>query len=184
MFRADVFIKQLRKKENLSQRKLAELTGISCRQIQRIEHSRSDITLQKLELILDKFGMELKTSPAEPDWKALAYFGMPLNISGYTGQKYKYNVISRNICMASAFLSENRYNPLYARHYDAFKALILALKTHYPSRLEAIREKYKIYLSAFNLSQIQGRHIKLRNICLPLLVKYFSASASDYSPRE
>lgn len=180
MFKADTFIKQLRKKENLSQRKLAQISGISYRQIQRIEQAKSGITLGKLESIIEKFGLELKTSAIAPDWNALFYFGMPLNVSGNPKRKYRYNTIVRNIYLASEFLFENKYNAVYARHYDSFKALLLALKTHYPSKFNEIKNKYKTDFPAFDLFQLQGRHIKLRNICLSRLAIYFSNTACNY----
>jgi transcriptional regulator with XRE-family HTH domain len=171
------FLKGLRKKNNLSQRGLAAASGISFRQIQRIEYAQSDITLKKLTGLLGKFGFEIKITSKEPDWDALISFGLPANMSGIKNKKYKYSEILKNIICASRFLSENKHDMNYARRYDAFKAMLLALKTHYPARFREIEQKHFADLShTFQLKKIEGRHIKLRNICLGGMSGYFKES--------
>ncbi|MCP4129534.1 MAG: hypothetical protein GY754_00835 [bacterium] len=111
----------------------------------------------------------------EPSWNVLFNFGLPLNISDTTINKYNYTTVVKNIIIASNFLLENKQNADYMRHFDSFKALLLALKTHYPSKFKEItKEAHTDLSSAFNLDTIQGKHIKLRNICLSNLSSYFS----------
>ena len=76
MIKAGKFIKELRTKKNLSQRKFAQLTNISYRQIQRIENSQSDITLNKLNNILGNFELELKITVKEME-KKIVLIGDP-----------------------------------------------------------------------------------------------------------
>jgi hypothetical protein len=72
-----------------------------------------------------------------------------------------------NIIPASLFLIENRNEPEYIRYSDAFKALLLVFKIHYPSIFLVIENKAGLELTElFNLENVSGRDIKLRNICL------------------
>ena len=119
----------------------------------------------------------MKLSAKEPDWNVLYNFGLPLNTGNAKKQKYKYSTIAANIISAGQFLLENKNNVSYRRHYDAFKALLLALKTHYPTRYKEIEKMGGINLSEyFELANVQGRHIKLRNICLAGMSGYFNKS--------
>ncbi len=173
MINTGKFIKELRTKRKLSQRKFANLTNISYRQIQRIENSQSDITLGKFKKILGRLGFEIIIKAKEPDWNALHSIGMPLNLKDYRDNKYSYKIMVKNIIFAAQFLIENRENINYQRHYDSFKALLLALKIHYPTRFARIENDFNVDFSAsFELINIYGRHIKLRNICIYDLSKY------------
>ena len=168
------FIKELRNEKNLSQRELARFANISYRQIQRIENCQSDITLGKFCIFLQKFGLDLKVVAKEPDWNVLFNFGLPLNIDNNRKRKYKYKTVVKNIILSSYFLLENKHNVNYMRHYDSFKALLLALRTHYPSKFRKIEDEYRINFStSFDLNNIQGKHIKLRNICVFNLSSFF-----------
>ncbi len=173
MINTGKFIKELRTKRKLSQRKFAELTNISYRQIQRIENSQSDITLGKFKKILGRLGLEIIIRAKEPDWNALHSIGMPLNLRDVSYKKYTYQAIVKNLIFASQFFIENREDVNYQRHYDSFKALILAIKIHYPTRFTKIENDFNVDFSvSFELNNIQGRHIKLRNICIYDLSKY------------
>ena len=166
-------IKDLRNKRGLSQRDFAKLVHMSYRQIQRLEMQESDITLKKFENILRIFGLDLKIAALEPDWEALANFGLPISIR--KRRRYTYKSVKRNIIMAAYFLKEYRPNNKYYRSYDAFKSLLLALKTHYPTKFYEIENKTgRDMLDAYELNKIQGRDIKLRNICLSNLSSYFN----------
>lgn len=173
MIDISLFFKELRRKNNLSQRGLAGIAGLSYRQIQRIENFQSDITVNKLISFLNKFGFELRISAKEPDWNVLYNFGLPLNTGNAGKQKYKYSIIVSNIITAVQFLLENKHDVNYGRHYDAFKAMLLALKTHYPTRFIEVEKMCGINISeSFDLGNVQGRHIKLRNICLARMSGY------------
>jgi hypothetical protein len=125
-------------------------------------------------LFWTQYGFNIQKDTKEPDWNALFNFGLPLNIANNKIKKYKYDTIIKNIVLASHFLNVNKNNTKYLRHYDSFKALLLALKTHYPSRYKEIEKNNNInFLRYFNLDIIQGKHIKLRNICLSNLSDFF-----------
>ncbi len=55
-------IKQVRKAQKISQKRLAAITGISTQTISRLEQGREDIQLSTVLKILDAFGMGLELS--------------------------------------------------------------------------------------------------------------------------
>lgn len=174
MLKLNNYIKELRARRSISQRRLAVISNISFRQIQRLEKMQTDITVKKLDKFLNKFGSELKIKPKEPNWNVLFNFGLPLNIKNTSIKKYSYKKIKESIIAASDFLYENKYNVNYMRNYDSFKALLLALKTHYPSEFTKLENDFKIDFSkSFSLDKIEGRDIKLRNISLSMISDYF-----------
>ncbi len=114
----------------------------------------------------------------EPDWKILSVFGMPINIVQTGKSGITYTMVFNNIILASEFLTETRYNLDYNRHYDAFKAMLLALKIHYPSKYSEIEKKTGSDLNAlFDLNIISGRDIKLQRISLSEISEFFKTSS-------
>ena len=55
-------IKQVRKDQKISQKRLAAITGISTQTISRFEQAEEDIQLSTVLKILDAFGMSLELS--------------------------------------------------------------------------------------------------------------------------
>jgi hypothetical protein len=116
----------------------------------------------------------MTVSKNEPDWGILSVFGMPINIAQTGEPEISYDDAIQNIVYASEFLTENRRDTDYSRHYDAFKALLLALKIHYPSKFLAIENRGGFDLTdLFKLNDISGRDIKLQRICLSKITDYF-----------
>lgn len=116
----------------------------------------------------------------EPDWEILSVFGMPINIVQTGKSEISYDAIIHNIIYASEFLKDNRNNSDYNRHYDAFKAMLLALKIHYPSKYNEIENKTGADLtSLFDLNIISGRDIKLQRISVSGIAAFFKG-ISDY----
>lgn len=113
-------------------------------------------------------------SADEPDWNVLCSFGLPMNMAQSAESHFPHAAVIENIITASSFLIENRSNINYHRYFDAFKAMLLALKIHYPSKFSEIEKQAGINLSdKFNLDNISGRDIKLRNICLTRIAEYY-----------
>jgi len=109
------------------------------------------------------------------DWNVLFNFGMPMNIQQTGNSYFSYDKVVENIITASIFLIKNKNVINYNRYSDSFKALIIALKIRYPSRFQEIEKKADFDLSAmFDLDNISGRDIKLRNISLHRFVEYFN----------
>jgi len=116
----------------------------------------------------------------EPDWTILSVFGMPINIVQTGKSEISYDEVFQNIICASLFLTENRININYNQHYDAFKAMLLALKIHYPSKFLVIENQSGSDLtSLFKLNDIFGRDIKLQRICLSKIAEYFKETPAD-----
>lgn len=55
-------IKQVRKDQKISQRRLSAITGISTQTISRLEQGQEDIQVSTILKILDAFGMSLELS--------------------------------------------------------------------------------------------------------------------------
>lgn len=115
----------------------------------------------------------MENSIKEPDWELLIEFGLPLNHSETGDKNYSADTVIENIVIASEFLLRNQDTD-YNRNYDAFRGLLLALKTHYPTMFAETKKKSgKDLTELFDLDNISGRDIKLRNICLTKITDYF-----------
>ncbi len=174
MKRAAEIIAGLRRREGLAQRAFAAKAGMSFRQVQRIEKGESDITLSKLIGVAKRFGLELALTDSEPRWEALASMGMPLEACGAMVGRCSRRAAEEAVVRAIRFLSRVDSDARYGRHRDAFKALLLALATHYPSRFAEYRRRSGVDVeTVFDMNEIVGRDIKLRNLCLPALARWF-----------
>lgn len=163
-------LQQVRAEHNLSQRVLARLAPISFRQLQRVEQGWSDITVGKLDPLLRRFGLELAVKAREPKWKVLCYFGLPM--AGYRPAKSSVHQFLSALAQACAFFSERGPEPAWARHFDALKALLFALQIHYPTLYARLRKRPgPDFEVVFRMDEVEGRHIKLRNIALPILCR-------------
>ncbi len=94
------FIKHLRKNYGLSQRQLAGLSGISFRQIQRIEKRKSDISFSKFYNLLQQFGFDFVLSPPEPNWNILAGYGFALSYEEENIQNVSYDEFWKELLKA------------------------------------------------------------------------------------
>lgn len=157
-------LKQLRESNALSQRALAEESGVSFRQIQRIESGESEPTISLASKLLKVFDRNLETSMREPHWNFLKLFGIPVSISGkakpfeQAWQELRYSI---------EFLYHHQSDRSLGRFRDGVKAIVLTLKTHYPSLFDDLRlVTPSDQIQSLNLNEIRGRDIKLRNIAL------------------
>ncbi len=173
----------LRRREGLAQRTFATKAGMSFRQVQRIEKGESDITLSKLIGVVRRFGMELALTEREPRWDALAFMGMPLETRARGTGRCSRRSVDEAVVGAIRFLSRKDAGAGYGRHRDAFKALLLTLATHYPSRFaEYARRSGVDVVAVFGMDVIAGKDIKLRNLCLPALARWCKSHAAP--PRQ
>lgn len=110
----------------------------------------------------------------EPDWDTLIKFGLPLNIRQDANDIPGYDRVMQQIILAAKFLAETGHIPHNERYYDSFKALLLSLMIHYPVEFSRIENAAGIDLvKKFELNSISGRDIKLRNISLNLISRYY-----------
>lgn len=162
-------VRHLRIRAGLSQRELSKATRVSFRQIQRIESGESDPSLRLANQILKAFDAQLIHNFREPDWALLCSIGMPLELSAPSAPPTRdWDFIQKEIAYACHFLIENKNDNTRGRFFDSLKALLLSLKSHYPTRFKFLERKVD---GQFDLTTIRGRDIKLRNICLHTLAK-------------
>lgn len=115
----------------------------------------------------------------KPDWSILINFGLPVNPRQETHDTPGYVSVVQQIINAAKFLSGTDDIPHNSRYYDSFKALLLALKIHYPSEFRKIENSAGMdFVKSFELDNISGRHIKLRNIALSLISSYYRNTAN------
>ena len=175
-----LIIRKLREENRVSQRRFADATGMSYRQVQRIEKGESDITMGKFLGILHTFDRDLKLIRREPDWNTLVDFGLPVRMGLGKRKKYDFPKVIDVLISSVFFLDENKQAFRHQRIFDAFISLLLTLKTHYPTIFRFLREQTGRDLdSVFELQSILGRHIKLRNISLLSVSKYLARERID-----
>ena len=59
LFRSAEFVKERRKEVNLTQEEFAERTGVALTVIRKIEQGKTNLNLDKVNLVLSMFGHEL-----------------------------------------------------------------------------------------------------------------------------
>jgi len=108
-----------------------------------------------------------------PQWDILAAFGLPLNSRNQVGLIPDYKTVFDNMVFASHYFAVSVSRD---RYYESFKALLVSLKIHYPTEFGKIEKASGLNLSeSFHLDIITGRDIKLRNISLALISRYYKA---------
>ncbi len=109
-----------------------------------------------------------------PDWSILIKFGLPVNSRDSENTVPDYDKVEKNLILASQYLMGKKRDENNGRYYDSFKALLIALKIHFPSEFKRIEKIAGIdFNEAFELYNITGRDIKLRNISLSLISSYY-----------
>jgi len=116
----------------------------------------------------------IKYDNTEPDWNMLVAYGLPLNTRRpIAAICFSHEDVLMNMTLAVRWLYENRYGH-DGRYLDSLKAALLVLKIHYPSEFRRIEESSGMDLSlSFSLGNVTGRLIKLRNIALELISRYY-----------
>jgi len=109
-----------------------------------------------------------------PAWEILTAFGLPLNSRNDVSLIPDYKTVFDNIIIASRYLAGPAVRK--DRYYESFKALLISLRIHYPAEFSKIEKASGLNLSeSFQLDEITGRDIKLRNISLALISSYYKA---------
>jgi len=171
-------IKKLRKKNRISQRKLAKLSHVSFPQIQRVENASSNTTIETLSKILKIFDMKVEFHYLEPKWNYLAYFGFPISIEP---KKCNMEKLFCEFKKAHFFLKEHYFDKNFERHIDALKAFLLTLYTHYAEILNILEKKANTdFINAWHVLNYTGKHIKLRNITLNILSERLKNGSNYY----
>lgn len=158
---------QLRKVERLSQRKLAEISGVSFRQIQRVESGDCVPSLELARELLKVFNRELSIELREPQWSLLLGLGFPVSLSHKKRRKISSQKSWEELCYSLEYLYFKKNDSSLGRYRDGVKAILLTLKTHFPSFFKKLIDKVDpAWIDRLYLDKIEGRDIKLRNMAL------------------
>ncbi len=170
-------LRESRLRQGLTQSKLAFESGVSLPAIQQLESGRGNPSLSTLEALFNSLRLKLRAEPeVGADWDFLAACGAPLTTGGSApqgGPRPTAPGLAR--ALRAAALDEvaadgKEAGGAGARRRDALSALLLALKTHYPSwyakncRSPALRRLTPV--------RPEGRHLKLRRMALDRLAEY------------
>jgi hypothetical protein len=118
--------------------------------------------------------MQTNNEPHGPDWNLLIAFGMPLNPRGQHPAQPSFDEVWIALRAAVVFARDSSGFQADGRLKDAFKALLLTLKTHYPTLYHRLAGQCACDLhKTFDLGRISGRDIKLRNIALSGVSRFF-----------
>lgn len=162
-------LRQLRSEHGISQRALAREGVLSFAQIQRVEHGTRDIYLDRASRLLGRFGYELKIARREPCWQILCEAGLPLYL---TEEVHRASVpidehnLFEQMERAHLYLQENLTDRALAKHRDAYKALLFALRSHYMSVFAQLTGRLGDLATMWELDRITGKDLKLRDIAV------------------
>ncbi len=125
-----------------------------------------------------KKGRKTQTHCKEPDWNFLIQCGLPLVLESVTKRRGASDARSmrvrflkelKNACL---YLIDEKDRAGMGRMRDGVKALLCSLKTHYPTTFRLFEAQIGAPINKiFELENISGRDIKLRNISLATLSK-------------
>ncbi|MFM8269420.1 MAG: helix-turn-helix domain-containing protein [Pseudomonadota bacterium] len=157
-------ISSQRKRLGLSQSELAFQSKVSLPTIQKLEAGTGNPSLETMEALLLVLGYSISFHPREADWEFLQACGLPL--TGHFNQAIKPNKerLQQEIRLALTTLKEE------GRKKESLLALLLALKTHYPSIYKPLEKSELVRDAEIQLNQ--PKLIKLKRIALSKLSKF------------
>ncbi|MGE4234449.1 MAG: helix-turn-helix domain-containing protein [Bacteriovoracia bacterium] len=169
-------IRLARKNLALSQVSLSALSGVSLPSIQNIEASKANPSLSTVEQLFSALGLRLRFEFKKASWQTLSELGLPLWTKKSNGIKKTTNKSQaliqgiREACMELSYSNESSKEDDFLRKKESIQALLLALKTHYPSF-------YKKHISSpltenFDVEKPSGRLKKLRRQALAMVAEY------------
>jgi transcriptional regulator with XRE-family HTH domain len=151
----------------MTQSDLARSSGVSLPTIQGIERGAANPTLSTLDGLLAALGLKLGVEESEVDWDLLCALGLPLA----HGEPLKIVPSEDLLVPAVRMAALDLQDVTHGRKLDALQALILAVKSHYPT----------VYRRSFSGSSlvraiaerpVTGRIVKLQRIARDRLSGY------------
>ena len=149
-----------------------------------METGRANPTLTTLNAVLGALGLELTSAPRGVDWDELVLCGAPLMVGEEPAADRKGNLTVRehrlgptpdlllkNLRDACLELRDAPGTTGLERKRDAVQALLLAIRSHYPSFYRAHlaeADLYEPYLAA----PVTGRTIRLAREAVAALARY------------
>jgi transcriptional regulator with XRE-family HTH domain len=151
----------------MTQSDLARRSGVSLPTIQGIERGTANPTLSTLDGLLAALGLRLGVEEIEVDWDLLCALGLPL-----ASRKHRRVVPSEDLLVPAVRMAAlDLQDATRGRKLEALQALILAVRSHYPS----------VYRRSFSGSRpvraiaerpVTGRIVKLQRIARDRLSGY------------
>ncbi len=163
-----VLVREARRSIGMSQTGLAVESGLSLATIQNSESARANPSLSTLRRVLDPLGFTLAIEPENADWDALASLGLPLTGSSGSAPPSDPASLRRHIRHALLELSRNPAIPDRERKEDCVKALLLAIRRHFPSRFNEWFGRSPLVRDLVP-AEPTGRMIKLSRIAVAVL---------------
>lgn len=105
------------------------------------------------------------------DWDALVALGLPLAPSTPKTIRRGEKVLAKHLRLGAMELSKNAWDLEKGRKVEAFQALLLGLKLHFPSFYARYVASSPI-VSQFEPEVLTGRLIKLERIAVARLAEY------------
>jgi transcriptional regulator with XRE-family HTH domain len=144
-------LKKLRQSLGLTQAELSRLAGVSVPLIQLLERGEGNPSLETLKLIGKVIGFDVQLNEKPANWPLLITAGLPLAGPHQTDATLTIWDVVREFSLAHAQAQNERER-------DALKAMLLAIKMHYPS---CYRRFFAHQGIAIELGDVDGRVLKL-----------------------
>ena len=117
----------------LTQARLAERAGVSLPTVQNVEAGRANPAHRTLCRLLDPLGLSLEIGAPRGDWDALSAHGLPLGSGEARPARARAASLVRLVGDAALDLARSAAGPATERRREALQALLLAIRTHFPS---------------------------------------------------
>lgn len=164
-------VRRARTALGLTQSRLAARAGVSLPTVQNVEAGRANPAHATLCRLLGPLGLSLELGVPRADWDALAAHGLPLGRGPAPPVRPRAPSLVRLVRDAALDLALTPAGPETERRREALQALLLAIRTHFPSffrrnldRLPAVR----LLLPG----EPPGRVVKLGRIAREAVARY------------
>lgn len=164
-------LREARASLGISQLELSHLTGVSLASIQNLEAGRANPSLGILEPILRVLGLELSLVDSAADWDALVDHGLPLSGKGSVAQPPTATGLVHHLRLAAREVEHWRSGTDGGRKREGLEALLLALRTCFPSRYRKWFGRSPLF-ERLTPRRPTGRVIKLMRIAEVRLGEY------------
>jgi transcriptional regulator with XRE-family HTH domain len=122
----------------LSQRRLADLSGLSASMISALENRSRNVSLANVEKILEVLELSLAIEEKDYDWDVLCALGCPLQQKSDLKVERTAGNLSLELSKAAVYLNSRSSDSNLSRHRYAVAALFAALRNLYPELSKGI----------------------------------------------
>ena len=139
--------------------------------LQNLEAGRANPSLGTLLAVLDVLGLDLECREQPADWDALCALGLPLLAREARSVERSPEVLARHLHCAVAEVSDSTVRPGEGRRRDAVRALLLAMRDHFPRAFRGHLARV-VRFSGILEDPWTGREIKLTRLARRTLAEY------------